>query len=340
MVKKYQKILPSLQELEQVRGKIKQIPNKKGEYKRKIHYGCFLLCSESGLRISETVKFDLSAKNKKGLYRISKCKGNKTRYVYVSKEVVKELKKNNWKPNQTNRFAFYHFLRKIKKELNIRENVELSPHTFRRAFTTYYANSGMPLPLLQKLLGHSSIRTTALYWQNIYGDSDDPSDILTGKKWLENREKEPPEPPTENFPKIAENLEPIIIRDKPIISAEKPTNQDNSLLTAEQEKNRAITNYQPKLLISEISPRPLGKFISKKAEISEQLPVITGKKTQSTEKEQILLAKIKQLEKQLTQVRAENNNLKLENKHLKALISQDQRTEAKILQLLPWKSGK
>jgi len=38
MVKKYQKILPSLQELEQVRGKIKQIPNKKGEYKRKIHY--------------------------------------------------------------------------------------------------------------------------------------------------------------------------------------------------------------------------------------------------------------------------------------------------------------
>jgi hypothetical protein len=39
----------------------------------------------------------------------------------------------------------------------------------------------MPLPLLQKLLGHSSIRTTALYWQNIYGD-DDPDDILAGKK--------------------------------------------------------------------------------------------------------------------------------------------------------------
>jgi len=95
MVKKSPKILPSLVELAQVRGKIKSIPNQKGEYLREIHYGCFLLCSESGLRISEAVKFDLSAKNKKDLYRINKCKGNKTRYVYVSKKVIRELKKQN-----------------------------------------------------------------------------------------------------------------------------------------------------------------------------------------------------------------------------------------------------
>jgi hypothetical protein len=59
---KNKKILPSLKDLEQVKGEIKNIPNKKGEYLRKIHYGCYLLCSESGLRISEAVKFDLSAK--------------------------------------------------------------------------------------------------------------------------------------------------------------------------------------------------------------------------------------------------------------------------------------
>jgi integrase len=94
-MRKYQKILPSLAELARVRGKIKQVPNKRGEYLRRVHYGCYLLCSESGLRISEAVKFDLSAKNKKGLYRINKCKGNKTRYVYVSKEVIRELKTNN-----------------------------------------------------------------------------------------------------------------------------------------------------------------------------------------------------------------------------------------------------
>ena len=92
---KNKKILPSLKELEKVGGEIKQIRNKKGEYLRKVHYGCFLLCSQSGLRISEAVKFDLSTKNKRGLYRINKCKGNKTRYVYVSKEVIRELKTNN-----------------------------------------------------------------------------------------------------------------------------------------------------------------------------------------------------------------------------------------------------
>jgi len=89
------KILPSLQELELVRGKIKQVPNKRGEYKRKVHYGCYLLCSQSGLRISEAVKFDLKAKTRKDLYRIEKPKGKKERLVYVPKEVIQELKKQD-----------------------------------------------------------------------------------------------------------------------------------------------------------------------------------------------------------------------------------------------------
>jgi len=94
-MKNYKKMLPSLQELELVRGKIKNIRNRQGEYKRKIHYGCFLLCSQAGLRISEAVKFDLSAKNKQDLYRISKPKGKKERLVYISPQVVSELKKHN-----------------------------------------------------------------------------------------------------------------------------------------------------------------------------------------------------------------------------------------------------
>jgi hypothetical protein len=60
---KSKKIFPSLKDLEQVRGKIKQIPNKRGEFKRKIHYGCYLLCSQAGLRVSEAVRFDLNCKN-------------------------------------------------------------------------------------------------------------------------------------------------------------------------------------------------------------------------------------------------------------------------------------
>ena len=88
-------MLPSQEILKKVSRTIKDIPNRQGEYKRKIHYCCFLLGYKSGLRISEAVKFDLSAKTKKGLYRINKPKGKKERFVYVSKEVIRELKVNN-----------------------------------------------------------------------------------------------------------------------------------------------------------------------------------------------------------------------------------------------------
>ena len=88
-------MLPSQEILKKVSRTIKDIPNRQGEYKRKIHYCCFLLGYKSGLRISEAVKFDLSSKNKQGLYRISKPKGKKERYVYVSPAVISELKKHN-----------------------------------------------------------------------------------------------------------------------------------------------------------------------------------------------------------------------------------------------------
>ncbi|CAG8751554.1 9932_t:CDS:2, partial [Funneliformis caledonium] len=55
------------------------------------------------------------------------------------------------------------FLEQVKKEMNLPNNVELSPHTLRRCFATYQAISGMPLPVLQKVLGHSKVSTTALY---------------------------------------------------------------------------------------------------------------------------------------------------------------------------------
>jgi integrase len=93
-MKNYKK-LPSLKDLELVGEKIKHIRNRRGEFLRKVHYGCYLLCSESGLRISEAVKFDLNAKTGKGLYRIKKTKGKKERLVYVSPAVIKELKNQN-----------------------------------------------------------------------------------------------------------------------------------------------------------------------------------------------------------------------------------------------------
>ena len=41
--------------------------------------------------------------------------------------------------------------------------IELAPHTLRRCFATHQAISGMPLPVLQKVLGHASLSSTSIY---------------------------------------------------------------------------------------------------------------------------------------------------------------------------------
>lgn len=299
-------MLPSQQLLEKVNRKIMSVPNRKKESKRKIHYCLFLLGYKSGLRISEAVRFDLATKNKQGLYRISRTKGKKERFVYVNQQVVRELKKHNWQPNQTNRFNFYHFLQKIKRELNVGKETELTPHTLRRSFTTYHAESGMPLPLLQKWLGHKSIRTTSLYWRNIYkepfagkipANDNDIADILAAKKWLEGKKEPPKLPVEENFPEKC-RASSETKGEKPIISNKESNRPDNFLLINSHEKNPTIVDHQPDQT-REISPPKMKKFFS-------QPPALTA----NGEKETILLQKIKFLEEQLKQTQTERDNLK------------------------------
>ncbi|CAG8662153.1 5905_t:CDS:2, partial [Paraglomus brasilianum] len=105
-------------------------PTKKGEYKKPVMECLYLLGWKVGLRISEAINFDLSLENQEPSF--------KNLYLLRGKE-------------------------QVKKEMNISEKVELAPHTLRRCFATYQAISGMPLPVLQKVLGHSKISTTALY---------------------------------------------------------------------------------------------------------------------------------------------------------------------------------
>ncbi|CAI2193896.1 6004_t:CDS:2 [Funneliformis geosporum] len=82
----------------------------------------------TGLRISEAINFDLTFEHGETQYK----------NLYLLRE-------------------------QVKKEMNLPVNIELSPHTLRRCFATHQAISGMPLPVLQKVLGHSKVSTTALY---------------------------------------------------------------------------------------------------------------------------------------------------------------------------------
>jgi integrase len=87
-------MLPNLKTLTRVRATIKNFRNKPGERKGKIHYGVFLLCFGSGLRVSEAISFDYQEKHN-GLYKVKSTKGKSERYVAVSDKIVQELKANN-----------------------------------------------------------------------------------------------------------------------------------------------------------------------------------------------------------------------------------------------------
>ena len=165
-VKRKKTIIPSRQKMKQIWEFQIGRKNIKGETKKQLHECLFLLCWKAGLRVSEAIKFDLNLEHpeKPGLFSL-RGKGQKDRWTYLSTDLVKELKKRDWKPNNTNRIAFFKFLNNLKKEpeLEINERVELSPHTLRRCFATYNMSNGMPLAVMQQFLGHSKISTTALY---------------------------------------------------------------------------------------------------------------------------------------------------------------------------------
>lgn len=327
-------VLPNSELLAQIQQHILKRPNKPEESKKAVHYGLFLLCSQAGLRVSEAVSFDLASKNKQGLYKISPAKKQAKRYVYIPAEVISELKKNNWKPNNTNRFNFYHFLKKVKQELDIPRAVELTPHSLRRCFATQWANGGMPLPLLSKMLGHASIRTTALYWLNIYQEpeqsikppNDDITDILLGKEWIKKQKQSPPDQPQPEPIKIGEISEPVITNPNLNQPAVQAQTSPIGKLNAEQAKVKPLISnkFQPEKepLPVELKPTPISTEIlveKDQEKASEPVkPIIS-----EPNPEQVLLNRVQQLAEQLKQVQAENEKLKAEKERVEVLAQQE-----------------
>jgi len=165
-VKKRLQQLPSQKFLQEIQEYIANRPNHKSEKKKWIHYSLFLLCWKVGLRVSEAISLDLELNHPELEYKdlyLLRGKRKKDRYVYIAPEIVEILKKHGWKPEQTNRRDFWEFLNRVRYDLNISPNIELAPHTLRRCFATYNLLAGMPLNILQKVLGHSRVSTTSLY---------------------------------------------------------------------------------------------------------------------------------------------------------------------------------
>ena len=126
------------------------------------------------MRLQECV--DLKIKDidsEKMLVHIYHGKGGKERYTVLSNTVLKTLRKyyeayhphyylfegrNN---NKVSPRTIDNAIKKASKRAGITKPV--SPHTFRHSFATHLLEQNVNLRVIQKLLGHSNIKTTTIY---------------------------------------------------------------------------------------------------------------------------------------------------------------------------------
>jgi integrase/recombinase XerD len=129
----------------------------------------------SGCRVGEVVNLkvnDINFKEKNAIIRAGK--GNKDRFIILSKDWLIELKKYLKKKKIKSEFVFskkngkpistdtiQRIVRESTKQAGITK--EITPHSFRHSYATHLLESGTNIRYIQTLLGHTSLNTTQIY---------------------------------------------------------------------------------------------------------------------------------------------------------------------------------
>ena len=129
----------------------------------------------AGLRVSEVVNLKISdIDSKRMTIRVRQSKGNKDRYTLLSDKLLTELR-IYWRKYRPAYWLFpgqdadkpmtvstaLKMYNQAKKRAGITKGRGI--HTLRHCFATHLLEAGTDLPTIQKLLGHSSIKTTLVY---------------------------------------------------------------------------------------------------------------------------------------------------------------------------------
>jgi site-specific recombinase XerD len=131
-------------------------------------YGC-------GLRVSEVVALRAEDIDSKGMVvRVQQGKGKKDRIVMLSPKLLEVLREyyKAFRPTATlffgrdrerplDRGTVLWACRRFASRAGLRKRVTV--HTLRHSFATHSLEAGVDLRTIQALLGHRSLRTTALY---------------------------------------------------------------------------------------------------------------------------------------------------------------------------------
>ena len=161
---KNDKYLPAFLEVDEIVGLLENIKNLRDRALLELIYSSALRAGEVlGLNV-EDIDFD------KLKIRVRR-KGAKEMYIPISKRASDYLKAyingRQEGPVFLNRYGKRlsdRSLRKIVKKYALKTIAkDISPHTLRHSRATHLLNSGMDLRLLQKFLGHNTIKATQIY---------------------------------------------------------------------------------------------------------------------------------------------------------------------------------
>ena len=163
---------------------IKRLPTiiSKGDFitifnnEKKLKHKCWLLLAFcSGLRVEEVSKIKVEDINSKEHKLKVLGKGNKERYTILPDVTIKFLRlyckekniKNDYLfPGSNNKLfmnskTIINYFSVIKEYYNLDNNISF--HSLRHSFATYYLKNGGSLLTLQSMLGHKSLNTTTIY---------------------------------------------------------------------------------------------------------------------------------------------------------------------------------
>ena len=139
------------------------------------HRSIIALAYSSGLRLDEVRQLkptDIDSSRMQ--IRVSNGKGNKSRYTLLSKQIL-ELLREYWQYYRPKSYLFegrkkgepisqrtiHEFFHQRMTAAGIRKPASF--HTLRHSFATHLLEKGVNLRIIQTLLGHTSIKTTAIY---------------------------------------------------------------------------------------------------------------------------------------------------------------------------------
>lgn len=145
-----------------------------GAVKNIKHRAIVELMYSSGIRLAECVELvpaDIQRKNL--LLRVRRGKGEKERYTIISARALETLGAY-YRAARPRKYLFEghgaqqygrRSIGKVVSDGAKRAGIDkrVSPHTLRHTFATHLLESGVSLRVIQKLLGHSSIKTTTIY---------------------------------------------------------------------------------------------------------------------------------------------------------------------------------